>query len=108
LHLIPAVAHADSSRLALGLGAGLRVAQLAELRAAAEVPALFRHEVDSGGVRETAERPAILVTLLDVGAGAIREPSLLPVAHISLLLLPVDQVAPADRQAVLLRSFSSE
>ena len=57
LHLIQAVAHADSSRLAIGLGAGLRVAQRAELRAAAEIPALFRHEVDSGGVREAGLRP---------------------------------------------------
>src|SRR5437867_12971769 len=91
LHFIQAIAHSDSTRLAIGLGGGLRVAQLAELRAAAEIPALFRHEVDSGGVREAGQRPAVLVTVIDVDAGAVGEPS----------LLPPDKVAAADTLAVV-------
>src|SRR5207244_6349220 len=91
LHLIQAVAHADSTRPAIGLGAGLRVAKPAELRASAEIPALFRHEVDSGGVREAGLRVAALVTLLEVDAGGVGEPS----------FLPRDQVAPADSLAVV-------
>src|SRR5207247_11422868 len=77
LRLIAPVANADSSRLAIGRSAGLRVAQRADLRAAAEIPALFRHEVDSGGARE-AGLPAVLVTLLEVDAGAVGEPYLHP------------------------------
>src|SRR5439155_8852924 len=48
----------------------------AEFRAAAEIPAFFRHEVDTGGAREAGQRPAVLVTLLEVDAGTIGEPSL--------------------------------
>src|SRR5438445_240333 len=76
LHLMQAVAHADPGRLAIGLGAGVRVAQLAELRAAAEIPALFRREVDSSGVSKAAQGPPILVTLLDVDTGGVGEPRL--------------------------------
>src|SRR5262249_26485910 len=57
-------------------GAGLRVDQLAELRATAEIPVFFAHEVDSGGVREAALRCTSLVTLLEVNAGAVGEPRL--------------------------------
>src|SRR6185503_1793501 len=91
LHRIHAVAHADSGRLAIGLGAGLRIAQRAELRAGPDVPALLLHEVDPGGVREAGQRPGVLVALLDVDAGAVGEPSL----HAR------DQVAPAGIQAVV-------
>src|SRR5262249_15824291 len=90
LHLIATVAHADSRSPAIGRGAGLRVAQLADLRAAAEIPALFRHEVDSGGTRE-AGLSAVLVTLLEVDPAAVAEPSL----H------PPDQIALADVHAVV-------
>src|SRR5258707_8613266 len=76
LQLSQAVAHAEPCRLAIGLGAGLRVAQFAELRAAAEIPMLFRREVDSGGVSEAAQGPTILVTLLDVNTGSVGEPRL--------------------------------
>src|SRR4029079_14655571 len=63
----------------------LRVKQLAELSAAAEIPALFSDEIDTSGVREAALRRASLVALLGVDAGAVREPRL----HTR------DQVAPA-------------
>src|SRR6266849_9760337 len=76
LHFSQAVAHADPGRLAIGLGAGLRVAQFAELPAAAEIPALLRREVDSGGVSEAAQGRPILVTLLDVDTGGVGEPRL--------------------------------
>src|SRR5439155_26910550 len=49
--------------------------QIADLGAAAEIPALFRHEVDSGGARE-AGLSAALVTLLEVNAGTVGESSL--------------------------------
>src|SRR5262249_6185510 len=90
LRLVAAVANADSGRVAIGCCAGLRVAQLADLVAAAEIRALFGHEVDSGGARE-AGLPAVLVTLLEVDAGGVGEPSL----H------PGDQVALADLYAVI-------
>src|SRR5262249_13287123 len=75
LRFIAAIAQADSTGLAIGRGTGKRVAQLADLRAAAEIPALFGHEVDSGGARQ-AGRPAVLVALLGVDAGTVGEPSL--------------------------------
>src|SRR5882762_6599301 len=68
-----AVAHADARRLAIGLGAGLRVARLADFCVATEIPAFFRREVDSGGVSEAAQGRAILVTLLDVDTGGVGE-----------------------------------
>src|SRR5690242_2164953 len=71
LNLFPAVAQADSRRLAIGFSARLGVAQLPKLGAGSEIPALFRHKVDSRGVREAGHRPAILVSLLDIDAGAI-------------------------------------
>src|SRR5437879_11885083 len=37
---------------------------------------LFRREVDSGGVSEAAQGAAILIALLDVDAGSVREPRL--------------------------------
>src|SRR5512137_367449 len=76
LHFSQAVAHADPSRLAIGLGAGLRVSQFAELRAAAEIPVLLRREVDSRGVSKAAQGRPILVTLLDVDTGCVGEPRL--------------------------------
>src|SRR2546428_5297453 len=76
LYLIQPVAHAHPGRLAIGLGAGLRVAQLAELRVASQIPALFRREVDSSGVSKAAQGPPILVTLLDVDTGGVGEPRL--------------------------------
>src|SRR2546426_4098869 len=76
LHLIQAVAHANPGRLAIGLGAGVRVAQLAELRVASQIPALFRREVDSSGVSKAAQGPPILVTLLDVDTGGVGKPRL--------------------------------
>src|SRR5215472_12507975 len=85
LYLIQAVAHVDSGGLAIGRGAGLRVEQFAELRAAAEIPVLFGHKVDSGRAREAALRGASLITLLGVDAGAVAQPRL----HAR------DQVAPA-------------
>src|SRR5262249_18308604 len=91
LHRIAAVAQVDSGSLAIGCGAGQRVAQLADLRAAAETPALFRHEVASGGARE-AGRCAVLVTLLEVVAGTIGEPA----------FFSRDEVPLADRRAVVL------
>src|SRR5215467_619074 len=75
----------DSGRLAIGRGTGLRVEQFAVLRAAAEIPSLFGHQVDSCGVRQTALRCGGLVTLLEVDAGAVAEPRF----HAR------DQVAPA-------------
>ena len=87
----------DSGGLAIGRGAGLRVEQLAELRAGAEIPALLGHEVDSGGVREATLRRASLVTLLHVNAGAVGKPRL----HAR------DQVAPAADldQLIVVRPF---
>src|SRR5262245_25668054 len=76
LHLIEAVAHSDSSRPAIGLGASLRIVQPAELGASAEIPAFFRYEIDAGGVRETGQRLAVLVALFEVNAGTVGEPSL--------------------------------
>src|SRR5258705_7912329 len=76
LQLSQAIAHAEPCRLAIGLGAGQGVAQFANLRAAAEIPMLFRREVDSGSVSEAAQGAAILVALLDVDAGSVREPRL--------------------------------
>src|SRR5262249_41370899 len=76
LHLIEAVAHTDSACLAICVGAGLRIAQLAELRAAAKIPPLIRREIDSGGMCEAGLRRTILITLLRVDAGAIRKPRL--------------------------------
>src|SRR5260370_18037377 len=40
------------------------------------MPALFGREVDSGGVSESAQGSAILVTLLDVDTGSVGEPHL--------------------------------
>src|SRR5262249_13568341 len=74
LRLIAAISQFDSSRLAIGRGAGQRIAQFADLRAAAEIPALFRHEVDSRCACE-AGLSAVLVALLEVDAGAVGEPS---------------------------------
>src|SRR5215470_17873187 len=71
-----AIAHADPCRLAIGLGARLRVAQFTDLHAAAEIPAFFRREVNSGGVSESSEGTAILVTLLNVDTGSVGEPRL--------------------------------
>src|SRR6185437_2668296 len=89
LHIVPAkfdrsgelypglsITHVDSRGLAFGLGAGFGVEQVAELRAAAKIPFLFGHQVDSGGVREAALSRASLVTFLGVDAGAIGEPRL--------------------------------
>src|SRR5262252_217047 len=74
LHLIQAVAHVDPGRFTVGFGPGLRVAQLADLRAAAEIPAVFRGDVDSGCVSKPAQVRTILVTLLDVDTGGVGEP----------------------------------
>src|SRR5258708_25681401 len=73
LQLSQSIAHAEPCRLAMGLSSGLRVAQLADLGAAAEIPMLFRREVDSGGVSVAAQGAAILVALLDVDAGSVGE-----------------------------------
>src|SRR5262249_26871855 len=90
LHRIAAVAQTDSRRLAIGCGACERIAQSADFCASAEIPALFRHEVDSGGARE-AGRCAVLVTLLEVDAGTIGEPA----------FNSRDEVALADLRAVV-------
>src|SRR5262249_44987798 len=91
LHLLQTVTHADSSRLAIGLGARLRVAQLAKFRAAPEIPSFFCHEVDAGGVCEAGHRSGVLVTFLEVNAGAVGKPSL----HTR------NQVAAADLQTIV-------
>src|SRR5215470_18806807 len=74
LHLIDAVAHVDPGRFAVGFGPGLRVAQLADLRAAPEIPVVFRRKVDSGCVSKPAQVCTILVTLLDVDTGGVGKP----------------------------------
>ena len=76
LHRFHAVTQADSGRLAIGRRTGQRIAQRADLRIGADVPVLSRHELDAGGVRQTGQRPAVLVTLLEVDAGAVGEPRL--------------------------------
>src|SRR5262249_9946764 len=90
LRLFAAVAQFDSRRLAVGRGAGKPITKLADLRAAAEVPVFFRHEVDSGGARE-AGLSAALIALLEVHAGAVGESSL----HSG------NQVSLADLRAVV-------
>jgi hypothetical protein len=51
-----AIAHADSSRPAIRPAPVCESRTLAEFRVAAEIPALFCHEVDAGGVREAGPR----------------------------------------------------
>src|SRR6516225_127002 len=76
MQLSHAVAHADSCRLAIRLGACLRVEQFTDLRAGAKIPAFFRREVNSGSVSESAQGAAILVALFDVDTGSVGEPRL--------------------------------
>src|SRR5579883_2227472 len=83
LQLPAAIAQADSRRFAIGRGAGQRVAQLADLRAAAEIPAFSRHEIDSGGTRK-AGLSAVLVTLLEINIGTVGESSLDPRCQVAL------------------------
>src|SRR5215471_11980335 len=77
LQLVLAISHADSSRLAIGVGIGLRIAQPAEFRTGAEVPAFLSDEVHSGSVREAGLRIAVLITLFNVDARGIGQSSLL-------------------------------
>src|SRR5262249_6213474 len=83
LRLIAAIAQFDSSRLAIRRGAAQRIAKFADLRTAAKIPVFFRHEVNSGCARE-ASLAAVLVTLLEVYAGAVGESSLHPRGQVAL------------------------